>query len=187
MRDQCVDVHVILPTAPDLNYSHLHAGQIHQRGDLHARSCRAARVLDPLKRIKPAKERYFDHTTATVYKSFQVIPLAMDPDIRVSLIQIPEERQPRPQPVGIETRRGKEIKVLGGAVAELERQAGATIEYKFRRHSIQLRPQQPLRRGQDIQTRLKGRRAQSVPPSSWFSHRHCPSHYPSPSAHQPRL
>src|SRR5437667_4946501 len=90
-------------SAPDLNYPHLHAGQIHQRSDLHARSCRAARVLDALKRIEPAKESYFDHAAATVYERFQVIALAMDPDVMISGIQILEEGQPRSQPVGIET------------------------------------------------------------------------------------
>src|SRR5437667_7754803 len=50
-------------SAPDLNYPHLHAGQIHQRSDLHARSCRAARVLDTLQRDRKSTRLNSSHIT----------------------------------------------------------------------------------------------------------------------------
>jgi hypothetical protein len=53
--------------------------------------------------------------------------------------------------------RGREkIKVFGNPVAELKRQACATVEHEVRWHGIQLRPKAPLGFGQDVETSLKG-------------------------------
>src|SRR5450432_1087161 len=53
---QRVDVHVILPTAPNLNHTHFHAGKIHKRSNLNQRSHCPARILNPLESVEPAKE-----------------------------------------------------------------------------------------------------------------------------------
>ena len=106
-----MDVHVVLPAPSHLDYSHVHAGQVEQRCDPHARACCQARVLNPLQRVQSTEEGHL-YRAAAVQEGLQVVPLPMYPDSGLRCVQISKEGQPRLQPTWIEAGRREEIKIF---------------------------------------------------------------------------
>jgi hypothetical protein len=115
---QRMNVHVVLPASSHLDYTHLHPGEIEQRGNQHAGVNCAPRVLYPSQSVQTAKERHLNRA-APIYEGFQVVSLAMYPEVRIRRVQISEKGQPRLQPIWVETRRREEVKVYRHPMAEL--------------------------------------------------------------------